>query len=72
MGRSSIRMTCSERNFRGMYFMRQFASHLLFAGLCLALAAGCSSEKKKVEQPSGTVPPPPSHKGKPPPTQAEK
>ncbi len=51
--------------------MRHGSSLLLLAGLFLGLGGGCS-EKKKVETPAGTVPPPSVQKGKPPPSAAEK
>jgi hypothetical protein len=53
--------------------MRNFASLLVLGGLFLGVLAGCSGEKKKVETPSSSVPPPQTHnKTKPLPNAQEK
>jgi hypothetical protein len=53
--------------------MRYSASLLVLAGLFLGFLAGCSGEKKKIETPSYSAPPPPSYnKTKPRPNVQEK
>jgi hypothetical protein len=49
----------------------RYCYSLLLSGLFLVLVGGCS-EKKKVETPAATAPPPPVQKGKAPPAKAEK